>query len=354
MYNKRRSYPQSAYNTGSAAPQQNGWPAQSTGVPAAAQQQNNNAPPMPNAITHPQQTAPQTNQANQYAKQSSNGSDQQPANNMIDNTIVRFATNKAAMDFSCRLVKAYQQDYANIHGCGGNKHAPNSSIQLNICDYSKGTGENSVSVHFNIDVREISRLRSAVEAANIGTLGLTEQLKGVREFATANGMVIGWLQSGHQPTYQELAGLQQTLCNGLTAQDPDNNTPDKVLWKSETLKTNPYRAACELIDGVEFAPVSTFIVEYTPAKNYQWTLRVANFMAPLVRNTNGSSYARASQAIRKTEALFPISTADLFDALCQVEHYISLWEYRMYPTINAMCTERERRWEEKRLAAQAR
>jgi hypothetical protein len=244
-------------------------------------------------------------------------------------------------------VKAKQQDYANIHGIGGKDHAPNSGIGLTLCDYSRGKGENSITVRYNIDVRDIDRLLCVVQAALTKTLGLTEQMKAVREFATANGVLIGWLQSNHQPSLQEIGGIQQTLCNGLMAQDPDN-TNDRVLWHWEVQKNNPYPSACTWRDNVEYTPVTTVNFMYNPSKNYAWTIKVANYLAPINRQQNGASSHNNKGAIEKKEVMFPITTEDLYYALCDVSHYITLWENRMFRTIDAMCNEKERRAEAKR------
>lgn len=263
----------------------------------------------------------------------------------ISGKITKLSSKNKAMDFTDRLVKANEDDYANVHGCGGKNHAPNSGISVNLCDYSKGTGSASVTVSYMLDVRQIDRLRNAVAAADTGTLGLAQQLKGIKDFATANGMVIGWLQSGHQPTYQELTGLQQILGNGLTAQDPEGKN-DAPVWTYESQKNNPYRTTRQ--NGKEYAPVSALTVQYNPSRRYAWSIKVSNFMAPLIRQENGASSHNAKEAIDKKEVIFPLTTEAFACALADVAHYIDLWEFRMYPTINAKCTERERRMEAKR------
>lgn len=309
---------------------------QSNAQPATAyttQHQQSANPPVHATVTNPQNTSPPEQPS--------------PANDYIDSKITKVNAKNKAMDFSDALVKAYPKDYANVHGCGGKGHAPNSGICLSLCDYSKGTGENSVSVRVNIDVRQIDRLFSAVEAASNHTLGLREQMRGAVEFATANGMTIGWLQSNHQPTLQEVAGLQQILCKGLMAQDPENLS-DKVLWSWDMQKNNPYSSACRNINGKEFTPVSTISISYNPARNYAWTIKAANYWAPISRQANGASSHNNREAIEKKEVIFPITTEAFYCALADVMHYINLWEYRMFATVNTMCNERERRAKEKR------
>lgn len=187
-------------------------------------QQNNSIPSAPPAGYQPPSApvnqVPQNGNAHPPQQNSAPKAPSAPGNDFINAKITWMDGKDKKLDFSDCLIKANPEDYANIHGCGGKGHAPNSSICLTLCDYSKGTGDKSVTVKVNLDVRYIDTLLSIAQAANSGMLGIANQLRGVKDFSTANGVVIGWLQSGHQPTMQELAGLQQTLCNGLVAQDP--------------------------------------------------------------------------------------------------------------------------------------
>ena len=347
---------QQPYNPGNTAPQFA--PQQPPQYPANVPQHQSVGPTLPQGpanYTQPQVPAAATNPQQQYVQQPTPRNDpappQQPNTNdpdsFINSKITKVNAKNKVLDFSDALVKAHREDYANIHGCGGKGHAPNSGVCLTLCDYSKGTGNASITVRYNIDVRDIDRLLCVVQAATGGLLGLTEQMRGVREFATANGAVIGWLQSNHQPSLQDLQWLQQTLGAGLMAQDPDNKN-DRVLWHWEVQKNNPYKGACKMINGVEHTPVSTVSFAYNPAKNYAWTIKVANYMAPITRQANGASSHNNKAAIEKREVFFPVTTEDLLCALSDVSHYIHLWEYRMFRTVDAMCTEKERRAEAKR------
>lgn len=337
------------YNPGSAAPQQQAQMPAPAMMPHPAPMQNNNGyTQVPAAATnHPAQYAQQPPAAATSPSPKGNQS-AQPAHSeddFIDNKICKFNAKNKVLDFSDMLVKAYDKDFANIHGAGGKNHAPNSGICLTLCDFSKGTGNSSVTVKFIIDVRQIDRLLSKAEAADNGTLGLAEQLRAVREFATANGMTIGWLQGNHQPTLQEVAGLQQMLCAGLMAQDPEGKN-EKALYSYEVQKNNPYRTTWD--NGKEYTPVSTLSIQYIPTRKYPWIIKVSNFMAPLFRQESGATTHNSKEAIGKKEVMFPMSAEDFYCALADVAHYVHLWEYRMYPVVNAMCNERERRAAAKR------
>ena len=368
MYQRRSSntprmqYPAQQYNMGNTAQQypQNGSPTAPIGFappPAPPTQPQNMQtaqtytqpyPAQPQTpLSQPVPAQPPTQRPPARQSAAGNANPQFQSEEFIDTKITKVNAKNKVMDLADALIKALPKDYANIHGVGGSKHAANSGIRLTLCDYSKGKGDASVTVRYNIDVRDIDRLLCIVSAAINGTLGIKEQMKAIRDFANAHGMVIGWLHGNHQPTLQELAGLQQTLCNGLMQQDPDN-IADRVVWSWDVQKNNPHKSACKWIDGVEYTPVSTINLTYNPSKNYAWMIKVANYMAPINRQANGASSHNNKGAIEKKEVMFSITTDDLFYALCDVHHYIALWETRMFRTVDAMCSERERRAESKR------
>lgn len=258
----------------------------------------------------------------------------------INGQITRYDATNKVMDFSDMMVKAYSKDFANIHGTGGKDHAPNSGICLSLCDYSKGKGENAISVRIIIDVRKIDRLLSAAEAACNGCLGMTAQLSGIQHVATGHGMVIGWLQGNHPPSRNELIGLERTLNAGLSVLDTARKSEEPV-WSFEVQKTNPYQTS--LNNNREYAPCTMLSIQYIPSRRYAWNIRVLNCIAPIIRHKNGSCTCSPKEAIDKKEVNFPMTVDDFYDALADVSHYIRLWEYRMLPTVNAMCNERERR-----------
>lgn len=82
---------------------------------------------------------------------------------MVSKTITKTNGKDKVIDFRDNLVVANTQDYANIHGVGGKAHAPNSTIRCTICDFTKGKGENSVTVSANIAVDVINRLYCVAE-----------------------------------------------------------------------------------------------------------------------------------------------------------------------------------------------
>ena len=64
----------------------------------------------------------------------------QPQNSnqdQISKQICKVHGKDKVIDFRDGLHYANYVDFANIHGVGGKKHAPNSTIQVVLCDYSK-------------------------------------------------------------------------------------------------------------------------------------------------------------------------------------------------------------------------
>lgn len=344
MY-KRQTYaqaPPGQYNQASVAPQYT--PAQQPAYTQQVQQpvytQQPPAMPQQHAQMHP---------ASNSRQQSPNPSPSPFAEiEYLDGKITKINGKDKVMDFSDALVKALLKDYANLHGCGGKDHAPNSGIRLTCCDFTKGTGASSVTTSVILDVRLCDKLLNVVGAAVNGTLGIAEQLRAVKEFAQANGMVIGWMQAGRPPSYEQLVQLQQTLYNGLTAQDPEGKNGNPV-WSHSFQKNNPHKSACRMIKDEqtgqerEFTPVSALNLSYTPSRNYAWTIRVSNYWAPIIRQPNGASSHSNKEAVEKKEVQISVTTDDLYEALCDVAHYIHTWEARMVPLVNAACNERDRR-----------
>lgn len=256
----------------------------------------------------------------------------------LNTQIARIDGKNKILDFSDGLIRADPKDYANLHGTGGQNSAPNSVIRLALTDYSQGAGK-STYVTANMDVYQIERLLAAVKMASCGMLGIGNQLDAVKAAATANGQLTGWLQSGHCPTYQELANLQQMLGQGLNSKEAD-----APAWKMPTiLKANPYGK--KEINGVKHAPVSSLDVQYFPAKNYSWTIRIVNFLAPLNERQNGSINFDGKGAVEKKEAVISVTTADLMTELLRVDHFIWNWEAQLTKQTALMHEEKENRRE---------
>lgn len=348
----RRSTPaaQPGYFAGNVAPQ----PAQNGQFMGNA----NSAPP----LQMPQQPAPSQGPTQQNSHHSQQPPQQQPPpqpqkklspykakrqqqlynavrEEHINTQIARIDGKNKVLDFSDGLVRADPKDYANIHGTGGHEHAPNSVIRVALTDYTnKG---NSVYVTVNLDVYRVFELLSAVDAAARGNLGVASQMPVFADVATAHGMVLGWLQAGCVPPHQGLVAVEQLLAKSLTALNPE--TPTWAL--PPILKTNPYTAT-KGANGKKLTKVSSLNVQYFPNQNYQWHIRVTNFLAPLNEYESGAITFSGNGAIDKKEAIIFVTTSDLLEALNHVADYIAQWTDKTDGgTIATMHDEKESRRE---------
>lgn len=70
--------------------------------------------------------------------------------NQVSTIIAKVNGRNKVLDFRDGLVVANINDYAMLHGCGGEGHAPSSVIKVYLCDYSAGTGSKSRTVSASI------------------------------------------------------------------------------------------------------------------------------------------------------------------------------------------------------------
>lgn len=252
------------------------------------------------------------------------------------------------LHFTSKLVKAYPKDYAMIHGCGGQDHAPNSTIGLQLCDYSNGKGK-SITVKANLDAEEIPFFFQAALNARLGQL----QPKVVRNDAA-------------------LVAAQQKL-NLLTKRNllPDGNIPISPNELTDLLNdlasVNP--PSCE--SGYEgfpycqekndcrketdgYIPVTKLFINYSPVyqgkvNNYPWYICIENFWAPTVRNGNGIVSHDSSKARDKKYVSINVSQRDFLAAMTRINGFIREWEHRSFATIDSACSQAEasqQKWRE--------
>lgn len=72
---------------------------------------------------------------------------------MANRVITRAHGKDRVIDFRDSLVAAMPDDYATMHQTGGRKKEGTfpSVIQMVLCDFSKGTGDKSVTVQVNLE-----------------------------------------------------------------------------------------------------------------------------------------------------------------------------------------------------------
>lgn len=241
---------------------------------------------------------------------------------------------------------SHEDDYASLHGTGGKKHAVRSRIEARMCDYSGGTGEGkSVNVRYNLEPYYLLYLLEIVKAAMNGNLGQPQLMQKASICAQADGILCGWIKAQYQPSYNDLVGLHKMLAG--------NENAEAAVWSDFKEKNNPYPSACKYLDAgngkkVEYTQVSTFQIQYNPTRNYQWTITISNFWAPISRQSKGTASHNSKAAIETKKVSIMATTEDMYLKLTQAEHFINQWERRAYPMLNAMCVKKEQEAEARR------
>lgn len=288
------------------------------------------------------------------------------ADTYISNKIYKINGKDKVLDFSSRCTAAKIEDYANVHGCGGKDHAPNSTVSLNLCDFTKGTGENSVTTSFNLDVEVVEILHRAALDAMVGKLNGNDAIMGVAtallndlsrwEAAygqmaavpsndlVAAGTSLGnavaqnaaapadvlhtlrqWLvQIKSAPacvvSVQEIANAKNALASALSSFG-------KPAFEYTSEKNNPYAK-----DAAGNVPVSKVYIAYTPTRadgqvsRYPWFVQIRNFKAPLTEKGNGATAHNSSKAFDDRTTSINLSAEDFACALVAVKRFVSVWE----------------------------
>jgi hypothetical protein len=302
--------------------------------------------PAPATYAAPQFQAPPNPQPPVNAPKDNGKAEQE----FISTKIWKINGKDKVVDFQSRLIKAYDQDFANIHGIGGSNHAPNSTISVNLCDFTKGKGQNSVTVKYGIDVEDMSLLYHAAMAARLGQLGagtVTNSDALVQACQESLNRLRGWLSlpplqdNSRVISYDEITAVGKSLSDSLNAmqQAAQNTAPFTYVRQ----KNNPY--STKTVNGVSYAPVSQINLTFDPSRRYPWTIHISNYDAPIKQQKNGATTHNAKQAINMQEAFINISMDDFCAAMVAVNRFVHLWEQRMFRTLDTGCTQYERSME---------
>lgn len=292
---------------------------------------------------------------------------------IISTVIAKVNGKNSVVDFRDKLSMARPEEYATMHQLGGKKQEGYSSvIEMVICDYTKGTGENSVTVSVNLEpsvlyewheickatlgetslatmkkVRkqggqpwetelvenEVSDLRKALcMIPKIASTG-NSLMNGVRTLFRK--IVKGTIAPGSGDAYLELGKCFKNAHDELLSPVDwiSSLTYSRGVNYSYTQdKVNIYK---EQPDG--YAPVSRLTVQHQCFRSkdgdtatYPWSLNIMNGEAiPDKKNTGAITWK--PQTLRKErEAYIMVSDRDMFRMMTRVTHYIDCWE-------NAMC-----------------
>lgn len=240
-----------------------------------------------------------------------------------------FGRNKV-IDFVSILSKAHLQDFANIHGRIGSGYAPNSTIGFVICDTTKGKGDNSVTVKFSVDVRDMEILLEAAKMAYFGKLEKPSLAKD--SVMAAMSQLDGWTSFPPNPDgsrtipCNHLNALYDTLANGLL----NIPQPGEPLFSYTKEKNNPSKVNPETGLG----PVAKLIINYCAIdkqgreSNYPWFISIENFLAKVERQSNGTTTHKSSTKTNSRSAFINLSKGDFYTAMIAVDRFVRLWEAR--------------------------
>lgn len=317
--------------------------------PQAQPQQNPNGQRAKQAPTTP--SAPAEAPAAKNEAQSETG--------FISTQIWKVNGKDKVVDFSSKLVKAYAQDFANIHGIGGADHATNSTICVTLCDYTKGKGDKSVTLKYCIDVEDVAQLFHAAKMACIGQLtapapaSASVNGEAIAKIDSALAQMRKWLKIEPYPDnsrpiqMDELTSVGKALSDALASlKQQSAGGTNTVTYSYTRQKNHAYADSISKVNGVPHAPVQQISIFYDPTRRYPWTIQISNYDAPIKQQANGATTHNASKAINKREAFINLSADDFCAAMVAVDRFIRLWEQRMYRIVDAGCTRYEKAIEE--------
>ena len=192
----------------------------------------------------------------------------------ISRQIAKYATDKKLIEFNDKMRLPPVECYAHIQATGDkNKDGKNvnSLIGITMLDYSKGTGNNTVSVEANITPDELMYVFSKLN-------------QGVERFEMTQDKIFG---------------------------EPDENGQCSVT---------KLRIARANVDAKG------------KPRNYPWFVQIENGKAVKAKNEkSGGSYIKANTYAAETKVFVNINDFDMFKLLSRVQSYINAWECTYSP-----------------------
>lgn len=256
--------------------------------------------------------------------------------------ICRVATKSAILDFQNALIPSLQEDYAQLQGIGGAKHAPNSGIKLGLTDYSVEGNTKYATGNVPSHIFEMAK---HIVLENIGTETLagelpenvsqingkiTQALSALVRLLTAGAKISKKISSGEQDAAEAATSSLLKISQGFTAVtgSPKFSVRRAKDWTYTQTRVNTYA-----MDG-EYAPTSTIQIyrqNYRPAYNGKpeeeaklpWHVRITNFKA--IPADTGVGYKKGSEK-EQTDVQIAFSDEDMFRICYKIEHFVNLWE----------------------------
>ena len=255
----------------------------------------------------------------------------------IYGTIAKAASKNKFLDFRNALTLAFLEDYANLQGIGGGKHAPTSGIKLLIQDNSSGSQKAQAIVPcFLIDkILEVCR-RNAADMEYDGTTvafqvdriykSFFELVKGVK---SACGRIIK--QKGHaNGPFADFGNAAREAESVYTDFQKFPATAYGKPYADFTYRqerVNPYSRSN---DGYVRVSVVSIQRKQFNAKNEvmksPWSVNISNFEAAPNEQKNGTTSYRSNTRRNEVNLFIQVSDDDMWRCCYAVSHFITAWE----------------------------
>lgn len=195
--------------------------------------------------------------------------------NYISNQIAVYKNSKTLLEFQDKLKVAPITSYAHIHASGekgADGRRMHSLIGILMKDYSKGTGDNAVTVCANISPKEAKFILSRLTA-------------GFQEYTFQQDKIFG-------------------------------DTDDKGYAKVSKVR---------IIRAVKDSKGTV--------RNLPWYVEVENGKGIPLNNSSGGTYMKPKSFISAGKVYVNLSDLDLFNLLSSVSSYIDCWEHTIAPSL---------------------
>ncbi len=268
--------------------------------------------------------------------------------NEISDIIYTVGGKNKFFDMRNALNLAYVEDYAQIHGLGGGKHAPNSGITLSITDYGDKSASKFVTA--NVSPYIIDKMLAVCQqnagnrvggetdlAAALSTMNakldriFAGLLNGAARAVTACGNIVK--QRGHEKgPIADFGQVMKAARDGLADKEADikqfgvRNGYTEFTFHQD--KVNVYRKDPKA--GFVFVTVIDIARRQYNDKGdlrkYPWAIQIKNLWAPPIEQPNGTTAYSAGNARDVVEAFIQISDDDMHHCCWAADHFIRVWE----------------------------
>lgn len=279
--------------------------------------------------------------------------------NQVSTIIAKVNGRNKVLDFRDGLVVANVNDYAMLHGCGGEGHAPSSVIKVYLCDYSAGTGSKSRTVSANISPTLCEQIFEVCKR-NVGTQVIPDDFAFFKEQRMTNKKMARTADMCHcamqgaQKLFERYAGkakendapgtaavlevLSSYFKKALERAAAEPASPKREPYMDLPLHADFHYSQDRVHNyhsktgGGNIAPVQKLeINHFTYRKEgdlgkYPWTVKITNGKAKVKTQSNGATTYDASSMTDVQMAFIMISDSDMFRAMSRINHYVNVWE----------------------------